>query len=1077
MIIDQRYKEVKAGIISEFDFLQEAHQDKNISRFITGFHTFDQVIEVLKSRSMLFEETEVDNNKGFDFNTIIKEALSADVKGTVHPEHVHPYEFEKGWRYELKLIGKFEDEDINKAKAKAVKNLEKDPIHYTKIEMGEYAPDNKGHEMLDLSKGKNMTDPDNQMKPVKKVPMEDTESKKYTDDVYNKGKAPKSLDLKKKSSLNEGLSLPSGIVKNIEKIKNGLHLLSKKDKFGNGKYEETVEKLEAVLDKDASGLAKTLKANIEEASPDFPNQESGEDFRSRLNDIYAVYASIRDANDLDEKSEDFLPASLANPIIEALRSYITHVKDNELSPSYKYLKEDVSAAVGNLGLSGILQKITGLNLGASQSVSNLKDAITKVGGGNYDQGLNNVKALFKNNGGGTPEKQIDTLKDLIDKGISSGDRLSDIFSKANSTFGNAQGGNKVFSILGSDKELVQSSVKTLAQAAGKSVNTIATDHNVQTSVKAAAKAGKELVSSDHVLQNIATNILTPIGITMAIGAVIWGAAELKKQKDSRLADIKSLLNEIKLVTKEFKPERDYDKGEDVEDKTPKSDNPQPEKTKEEEPKEEPVVDKVETTPTDDKSVVDNQPEKPSTPKEKKTEEEKGKKEKKQTSKAKEPEEEKVSVAKEEEPKKEEPKKVSDKPKPEVNSKVKAILWDPEYYKGKVNAKVVSLVPASDKGNKKYKPIKFGVSNDVHKMYMEGEPAQKKKLRDMFALIAAKVKSDTKSINVDLTKQDVKSIEKVAKGKIKIATSDELKEGIEFVFESSSLDDMIKNHNNNKKPNITNPIVSETKLEEAVRKVPDETNYPVYVIQNGNKFIAGFDKDADARHWATSTENKFKKLSVVSRDEVSKMKNMKLTDPNNWNNIGTNNFMWKTYNENLEKLREALRPIVRKRLLEAVGNLPTPEGPDVYRKELERQLKGVTWPAVGQPDKDSSYKMKVDQEKINSIQDLMGKFDNKQEAIDIYNEYAPDGCKWGEDDDLFSMKEDAEDAVPQIHQELQDLQDLDPKDLAKMANDKKFPAGSVKYKFVLRVLGSAIKDGNTDSEVKKAFLSLADQFKK
>lgn len=618
MLIDQRYKEVKAGIITEYDFLHEASQDDRISKFITGFHTFDQVVELLKAKSMLFEDVEEAPLKRFDFASVIKEALTP-----VQSEHVHPYEFEKGWRYEIKLTGKFEDEDVQKAKAKAVKNLEKDPIHYTKLEMGEHAPDEKGHKMLDVSKGQNFTDPDNQSKPVKSTPIADTESQKYADDMYEKGKAPKVIDLKKKSSLSEGSALDD-LTRSHENDKNPL--VSEGDDPRFDKFTLQVDKptYKGVIKRDQKGWALYNESGEEEGAHPFGT-------------------------------------------LQSLMSHYDISKD-QLSGEYtKNLKEE--------------------------------DCGNKLPGGK-------------------------------------GDSLS------------------------------------------------------------AADVDQEELS---------------LGLSI--------------------------------------------EGEHTED---------PEIAKE--------------------IALDH------------------------------------------------------------------LAEDPKYYS---------------------------------KMKASG-------------------------------------------------------------------------------------------LEEAVRSVPAETQYPFYVIQYGNKFVAGFDIDADARHWATNPENRSKQLSVVTAEEVAKMKGMKITDPKNWNDIGSNNFMWKTYNESLEQLKEALRPLVRAKLLEAVGNLPTPDGPDVWRKELKRQLQGVSWPAVGEKDPDNSYKAKIDQEKIDSIKSLVDKLD--QEGIDLYNQAAPEGCKWGEENDLFSVKEDAEDATPQIHQELQDLLDLDPKDLAKMATEKKFPANSVKYKLALKALGAAIKDGNKDPEVRKAFQALADQFK-
>jgi hypothetical protein len=73
-----------------------------------------------------------------------------------------------------------------------------------------------------------------------------------------------------------------------------------------------------------------------------------------------------------------------------------------------------------------------------------------------------------------------------------------------------------------------------------------------------------------------------------------------------------------------------------------------------------------------------------------------------------------------------------------------------------------------------------------------------------------------------------------------------------------------------------------------------------------------------------------------------------------------------------------------------------------------------------------------------------------------------------------MQEESENM---IRQDINDMEDLDPKDLAKEVLDKGFPEGSVKNKAAALILGNAIKDGEKDEQVKKAFMMLSDKLKK
>lgn len=250
MLISQRYNEVKAGTFSEHSFLEEARRDVRLAKYATGHTTFDELVNIMKAKSYIFEEEQAPAKK-FSMNTWLKESLNDEMnepKGTVNADAVSPFEFEKGWRYEIKLIGKYEDEDISKAKAKAVKNLEKDEIYYTKLEMDGMFPSDKGHKDLDVSKGQNLTDPDNQAKPVKSTPTADTESQAYADKMYDQGKAPKSKDVKKKSSLNEGVEMDAEAFEEEYGTPEVLKIMADNDDLG---FDTPGEALWAILeDKD-----------------------------------------------------------------------------------------------------------------------------------------------------------------------------------------------------------------------------------------------------------------------------------------------------------------------------------------------------------------------------------------------------------------------------------------------------------------------------------------------------------------------------------------------------------------------------------------------------------------------------------------------------------------------------------------------------------------------------------------------------------------------------------------------------------------------------------------------------------
>lgn len=1118
MNLFKRYTDVKNGKITPSEFLQEAKWDPILSKYITNFDTFESAVNVFKTKGLLFEESE-SKSKSFSVSDWRNEnsAFLDTKKGDVDSAHVNLFEFEKGWRWELKLSGKCDEEAVQKAKAKAVKNLEKDAIHYTKLEMGELAPDDKNTQSVDVSKGQNKVDEKNAAKPVKvKDQDSDASAKAYLKAAEEKGKAPKKVEL------NEGLKLPTSIVNKIEQAKDWISKKTEQDKE-KPKYKAALKKLEDVLATDAEGIVKTLRDNIKKVSPDFPNQKSGEDFRARLNDIYAVYDSLNKANLLDEKDEDYLPSAIANPIIEALRAYVAFLRDNELSTAYKYLKEETTITAGANGLTSLLQKVTDINLGASQPVSNLEDAIKQVGGGDLNKGLENIKGLFQGNGAGSPDQQIDALKGLIEKGAVQGEKLADIFSKAGNTFGSAKDGQKLFSIASPDKEMIISKLEKVAD-------------------KVPDVAGPDTTDA---ISNIAQNILGPLGITVAIGAAIWGAAELKKRNDSRLADLNKLYKKMEPLTDREAGDSVPQDKQDVEDKeAPKADDKKADQADDKNLKDVPTNPDGTTKPIElsvDEPAADDK--KGETPEEEpaKGAEKPAPKAKAPKAGAKKPDEKApdqgeapkdAEAPAAEKPAEEQPAAAKEK---KTKKSVKATPLTKDSFKNNPEAKVVGITLTSDVEGEtnKFKSVKFGLDPKVYDAYKTAKDA---KLRNSLALIASKVKSTTTELSVDLTGMPAKEIEAASKGDVKITKTGKLKEEVEIMWESSELDNMVQSHANSKNPLVTedcgcgedpknkvpgglgdkltaadvdadelamgltierehtdDPEVAmeialdhlaedphyyskmkESGLEEAVKlKRPYRTNWPFYVVQNEKAIIAGFNSKDEATNFFR--DNPSKGLTIKTKDQLAKMPaKLNYDKPESWRNISVNKFMWDfSQREAREELMEVLRGMVKKSLLKEYSFMPKPEGPDVDRKELKNLLAGIDWPPVGEPDKyDNGYRNNVNQEKIMKMRELIDRMG--QEGIDLYNEYAPEGCKWGEKGELFNMKEEAENM---IRQQINDMQDMDPKDLAKEVLEKGFPEHSIKNKAAALILGNAIKEGEKDPEVKKAFMMLSDKLKK
>ena len=369
MIIDQRYNQVKEGSFTKEAFLEEAKRDHRLARHMSNFTTFDELVGILHNRGLIFEEKEPANK--FSTAKWLKESISDDInepKGTVHMEHVNAFEYEKGWRYELKAIGKFDEESVQKAQQKAVKNLEKDAIHYTKLEMRGHVPDEKGHKELDVSKGQNLVDKDSQAKPVKIK--KDADGTSYVDKMQKQGRGPKLM-----KDLNEGSALDD-LTKSHENDKNPLVTAEKKDpenKLPGGKG----DKLSAA-DVDQDELSMGLSVEAEHTSDPEIAKEIALD---HLSEDPHYYSKLKKTG-LEEK-------------VNALKEVIRKVVKEKLLKEYSYVPEPSGPDVDRDRLKTLLQGMTWPAVG--------------------DQSSDGVK--YPNNGYNdrVDQEKVDKIKAIVDR--------------------------------------------------------------------------------------------------------------------------------------------------------------------------------------------------------------------------------------------------------------------------------------------------------------------------------------------------------------------------------------------------------------------------------------------------------------------------------------------------------------------------------------------------------------------------------------------------------------------------------------------------------------------------------------
>ncbi len=128
--VTEKYRAIKSGEITESEFVRQmrlAHP-----QHITQFNGFNDTVQILKNKGLLFEEK---------YETI---NLSDDA-------------VRRGTDYELTAMkvdpaGKISSEDLEKAKNKAIANIEKNPVHYYELLANESSKVDKHDKEVEVKK-------------------------------------------------------------------------------------------------------------------------------------------------------------------------------------------------------------------------------------------------------------------------------------------------------------------------------------------------------------------------------------------------------------------------------------------------------------------------------------------------------------------------------------------------------------------------------------------------------------------------------------------------------------------------------------------------------------------------------------------------------------------------------------------------------------------------------------------------------------------------------------------------------------------------------------------------------------
>ena len=152
--VTEKYRAVLEGKMAKSEFVRQMRQQYPMH--VTQFNGFDDSVQILKNRGLLFE-------------------AQAEKKAKVYDERPSlPYSddaFQRGIRYELEAAGieahdafNIKLDDFDKAKKKAEDNLMKDPMHYLNLISGESSKVDKHDKEVPVKRGEGKVDVFNGLK-------------------------------------------------------------------------------------------------------------------------------------------------------------------------------------------------------------------------------------------------------------------------------------------------------------------------------------------------------------------------------------------------------------------------------------------------------------------------------------------------------------------------------------------------------------------------------------------------------------------------------------------------------------------------------------------------------------------------------------------------------------------------------------------------------------------------------------------------------------------------------------------------------------------------------------------------
>jgi len=290
--VTEKYRAVLEGNMAKGEFVRQmrlAHP-----QYITQFNGFDDSVQILKNRGLLFET---------------KEEVVVEAKEAEYAEDCLPYSdeaFQRGIRYELEAKGievhagsNITLEDYDAAKNAADKNLSKDPMHYLNLISGESSKVDKHDKEVPVKRGEGKVDVFNGLKKANLK-----ENKEEFKALLKEGKLE---DLAKRLGVPlDRLMAAADKIRDMEREKaqkDALKLSKMKEVIDEEEVEETLEVAEGdghMVDKHEHQFFQiAFEGKYDDILEDYMSSESYKQDEREIQDKYDV-SSAHDVKYLDE---------------------------------------------------------------------------------------------------------------------------------------------------------------------------------------------------------------------------------------------------------------------------------------------------------------------------------------------------------------------------------------------------------------------------------------------------------------------------------------------------------------------------------------------------------------------------------------------------------------------------------------------------------------------------------------------------------------------------------------------------------------------------------------------------------